>query len=86
MKLYSIYDKVAQRFNAPFIAENDDVANRSFQNGLKNQPFAEDLDLYCLGTFFAESEKEVVSGFTVPSFVAHFIGAVVSNSEDVPNG
>lgn len=79
MKLYSIYDKVAKRYNPPFVAENDDVANRSFQKGMLNQPFAEDMDLYCLGIFNSEAETEVITRFVVPSFISHFIGEVVDN-------
>lgn len=80
MKLYSIYDKVAKRFNAPFVAENDDVANRSFQLGVKDNPYAGDLDLYCVGEFFVDvdTSKAPVKGIFA-SFVSHYIGEVVEN-------
>ena len=92
MYLYSIYDKVAKRFNAPFVAENDDVANRSFQLGVKNNPYASDLDLFCLGGFCSDKVLGYMSGeensdccqnaiysFDIPVFIAHYIGEVIDN-------
>lgn len=80
MKLYSIYDKVAKRFNAPFPAESDDIANRSFQLGVKDNPFASDFDLYCVGEFFsdADTSKSPVVGQPA-SFLSHYIGEVIEN-------
>lgn len=80
MKLYSIYDKVAKRFNAPFVAENNDVANRSFQLGVKDNPYASDFELYCVGTFFVDvdTSKSPVVGQPA-SFVSHYIGEVIEN-------
>lgn len=77
MKLYSIYDRVSCRFNAPFVAEFDDVANRSFQHGVKDNPFASDLDLYCVGSF--EPDKDVPFVSVSPVLVSHFIGQVIDN-------
>lgn len=81
MKIYSIYDKVSKRFNAPFLAENDDVANRSFQNGVKSNPFASDFDLYCVGIFMPEADTAslVLDGCTVPNLVSHYIGEIIDN-------
>lgn len=80
MKLYSVYDKVSKRFNAPFVAENDEVANRSFQLGVKDNPFSEDFDLYDVGTFNFDAclTTELLSGY-VPKFVSHYIGEVIEN-------
>lgn len=80
MKLYSIYDKVAKRFNAPFVAENDDVANRSFQLGVKDNPYASDFDLYDVGSFNSDvcQTTDVISGYA-PKFVSHYIGEVIEN-------
>lgn len=80
MKLYCIYDKVAKTFNPPFVAENDDVANRSFQHGLKGNQFASDFDLYCVGNanFGELGTACVIEGFT-PVFVSHFTGEVIDN-------
>lgn len=80
MNLYSIYDKVAKRFNAPFVAENDDVANRSFQLGVRDNLYASDFDLYCVGIFSVDadtSESPVVG--QPASFVSHYIGEVIDN-------
>lgn len=82
MKLYSVYDIVAKKFNAPFLAENNEVANRSFQLGLKDNAFAKDFDLYCVGDFELTPDDltcNVIQAF-VPSFVSHFVGEVVENA------
>lgn len=78
MKLYSIYDKVAKRFNAPFVAEDDDVANRSFQYGLRDNPFASDFDLYAVAEFDPTCISPVSTICDV-SFVSHYIGEVIDN-------
>lgn len=77
MKLYSIFDTVSKRFNAPFVAESDEVANRSFQFGVKDNPFASDFDLYYVGIFDPESDVPFVCAS--PSLVSHFIGQVIEN-------
>lgn len=80
MKLYSIYDNVAKRFNAPFVSESDDVANRSFQYGLKGDAFASDMDLYCLGSFVPDASVDrLVVISQPPTFVSHFVGEVIDN-------
>lgn len=76
MKLYCIYDKVAKKFNAPFVAENDDVANRSFQKGV-DSPFAEDFDLYCVGSFNMSADCIECPICPENHFVSHFTGGVV---------
>ncbi len=58
MKVYSIYDKVSKTFNQPFVSDNDDVAIRSFMYGVKDNPFATDLELYCVGMFIPDSYKQ----------------------------
>lgn len=58
MKVYSVYDKVAKTFNAPFLAENHLVAQRSFQRGVKDNPFCSDLELYCVGSFEPDNYKQ----------------------------
>lgn len=79
MKLYSVYDTVAKRFNAPFVSESDEVANRSFQYGLKGQPFASDMDLYCVGFFDPDTDSnEPVLG-DCAKLVSHFVGEVIDN-------
>ncbi len=46
MKLFSIYDKVAKRYNAPFMCENEEVAKRSFNASVKGLDWAYDFELY----------------------------------------
>lgn len=71
MKLYSIYDRVSKRFNAPFLAEDDNVAIRSFQFGVKDSPFAMDLELYQVGVVALDNYKhpfETIDSVFVCSF------------------
>lgn len=57
-KMYTIYDKVAQEAGPTFHAKNDGIALRSFNDAIKNSPYPEDFQLFCLGTF--EPEKMVI--------------------------
>lgn len=57
MKLYSIYDKVAKRYNAPFMCENEEVAKRSFNASVKGLEWAFDFELYQLGDIDLETGK-----------------------------
>lgn len=81
MRMYSIYDVVAMRFNNPFVCESDEVANRSFQHSLKDNPFASDFDLYCVGTFIPDValDRQPVLSDDLPVLVSHFIGQVIDN-------
>lgn len=79
MFLFSIFDQVSGRFNAPFVAESDEVANRSFQHGVKDNPFAADLSLYCLGSFTPDAQEFVIVSLPQPRLVSHFIGQVIEN-------
>lgn len=53
MYIYSILDKVAERFSAPFVAVNAGVAHRQFENSFKEVPeiHAQDFELYQIGEF-----------------------------------
>lgn len=79
MKLYSVFDTVAKRFNAPFVAESDEVANRSFQYGLKGQPFASDMDLYFVGFFDPDTDSNEPLLGDSAKLVSHFVGEVIDN-------
>lgn len=52
---YAMYDTVVEKFANPFMAENDAVAVRMFQNTLKqDEVFAlnkNDMELHRIGTF-----------------------------------
>lgn len=78
MKMYSVFDKVSKNFNAPFVAENDAVALRSFYHGVKDSPFCDDLELYCVGSFDpADYKNPFVSCDSI--FVGVFDGGVDNN-------
>lgn len=70
MKLFSIYDKVAKRYNAPFMCENEEVAKRSFNASVKGLDWAYDFELYQLGDINLET------GDIIPTlvFISGFVG------------
>lgn len=47
--LYSIYDKVAEEFGPPFLANNDKVACRKFDELIRQVYTKNDFDMYRLG-------------------------------------
>lgn len=53
MCIYTIYDLVAKEAGPLFLAKNDDVAARNYQNMLKANPgvYVDDYELRCIGTF-----------------------------------
>lgn len=63
IRVYSVYDKVAQKYNPPFVTENDETAKRSFFQACKNSPFGSDFSLYYIGEF-ADTE----SGKLLPDY------------------
>lgn len=70
MKLFSIYDKVAKRYNAPFMCENEEVAKRSFNASVKGLDWAFDFELYQVG------DIDVETGIITPNviFISGFVG------------
>lgn len=76
MKLYSIYDKVAQTYGAPTCQVNDAVAKRWFKVVCDETPIpASDLDLAYLGDYH-EDEGVIVA--QMPVIIAH--GEVVDHA------
>jgi hypothetical protein len=53
LKMYSIYDTVAEVFNKPFCDHNDQSAVRAFTHSLlaKETPDKNDFQLYRIGSF-----------------------------------
>lgn len=66
MKIYAIYDRVAQESGPLFEAKNDLVAIRMTKEFFDKSP--EDYDLYCLADYYHEeckivgSPKRIVKG------------------------
>lgn len=70
LKLYSLYDKLAKGFHAPFPAENDDVAIRNFSEILQDSrgsysKHPGDYWLYRMGEFHQDSGAIVAEGEVV---------------------
>lgn len=67
-KLYCVYDCVAQEGAMPFMAKNDGVAERLFQDTVNNQlrklpnVSLEDYALFYLGDFDTEAPAIVANG------------------------
>lgn len=60
LRAYSIFDKKSSSYNTPFFALNDDVAQRSFDDLIRDKrtlvgQHPEDFSLFCVGTFGQES-------------------------------
>ncbi len=74
MKLFSIYDKVAKRYNAPFMCENEEVAKRSFNASVKGLDWAFDFELYQVG------DIDLESGAITPNviFISGFVGGDIN--------
>lgn len=56
MNLYSVWDKKAEEYGPVFMAKNDAVAKRSFNNMMKEQPVnSEEYQLCWVGEFDTEN-------------------------------
>lgn len=69
MKIYASYDRAAGQYAPPFMFENDALAVRAFNEGVKNHPFRSDLSLYSLGEYNVEtgaiiSKVEFIANYT----------------------
>lgn len=69
MKVYCIYDRVAEEAAPLFTAKNDKIACRHFRNALEfnkvNEP--KDFMLYCLGEF--DPDQPALFGDKVPTIL-----------------
>lgn len=70
--IYSIYDRKAGMFGAPFLSHNDATASRQFNYQMSQaQMVAQDCELYALGVFDSNSGQIDVTEFK-PRFVVAF--------------
>ena len=74
IKLYSIYDKIADEFGFPFDAKNDDVAIRKFNGFIRQINSApnscvdvSEFQLYHIGEY--DNEKGVLYGGAIPNLI-----------------
>lgn len=58
-QMYSIYDKVAEQYGAPFCSLNDATATRSFNQQISANQLAEptDFELYCVACFNTDTAQ-----------------------------
>lgn len=77
--LYSIYDSVAQVFNKPFTALNDNDAKRSFTQAVQQVPHKNDYLLYAIGSY---TDHDAVIIPITPTRI--FSGFDVKNAEVIP--
>ena len=61
MKIYVIYDVVAQQGSNLFEAKNDAVALRQFNRLVKDSDFAQEFKLWYVGEYTAEEDPEIRS-------------------------
>lgn len=80
LSLYSIYDKVAKEYAAPFCGRTDEEVMRSLRYQLSRpadnpmRDYPDDFDLYKLGDF--DSSSGVVQVLPVLRFICHLSGLV----------
>lgn len=68
MRLYCIYDTVAEEASAPFIARTDGQAVRIFLYAMeKDKAYAQDYKLYKIGGW--NSENMAITGISKPEIV-----------------
>lgn len=61
LKMYSIFDRKAEVFNAPMCFVNDGICQRALSQIIPNDAdmskFPEDFDVYSLGDFYNDSGR-----------------------------
>lgn len=55
--LYTVYDKASLTYAPPFTSRNDATAKRSFAEMTKNHPYKNDMELYYIGRFWADTAQ-----------------------------
>lgn len=70
-KVYSIFDRVAKEFSAPFVQRSPELARRQFFYLMAHSEMVcNDCDLYILGSF--DSDTGCISAFDKPEFMCHY--------------
>ena len=64
VKLYSVFDSVAEEFGPIYSCKNDEVAKRAFHELIKDSSSSLDYDLYFLGTF--NTDTGFIDSVTLP--------------------
>lgn len=68
MKIYVIYDKVAEEGSSLIEAKNDGIARRIFEQTVEKYRLdRNDLQLMCIGEYIAE--QPIISGLAVPDLI-----------------
>lgn len=69
MKVYCVYDRVAQEGGPLFTAKNDGVAIRMYRRILSTEKVENESDymFYCLGEY--DSEQPLILGDRVPTMI-----------------
>lgn len=72
MKIYSLYDKLAEKFGNPFVSENHQVAIRDFAMACKNENspmamFPNDIELAFIGDF--DERKGIINANDKPIII-----------------
>lgn len=75
LKIYALYDRIAQEFPFTFKAKNDDMMKRVCMSAMLDQGDniikndTDDKDIYITGEF--DTETGVVKGLERPGFILH---------------
>lgn len=64
-QLYTVYDCVAMDFGPIFESINDGVAVRNYKQMLKDNPYAQDFILYCVGYIQRNNSGFIINGISM---------------------
>lgn len=67
LRLYVLRDNLADDATPPMAFPNDDVARRTFESSMSNNPNVADFDLFCIGVY--NSSTLSIESLSVPSLV-----------------
>lgn len=68
--VYMLYDRVAANYGSLWVSINDSTACREFPLRMKDNPYADDFDLFAVGTFNPESGEFAYDKRFVCAFAA----------------
>lgn len=68
--LYSIYDRKANFYSAPFSEVNEVCAIRQFQSQYAQHPYKDDFELYFVGEY--DNETGIIFAVDKPQFIVSY--------------
>lgn len=79
MILYTIHDTIAKEYAPPFVAKNDELAKRKFQQVLMNTPYPSDFELVKLAEY--DTDSGCVKSYSSVMVVEYLIPDNIKNNQ-----